>query len=36
MADLIFEYIAIRHPDQFGEDVIAAATKRLESAGVVL
>ena len=36
MADLTFEYIAIRHPDQFGEDVISAAKKRLKSAGVVL
>jgi hypothetical protein len=34
MADLTFEYIAIRHPDQFGEDVIAAAKRRLASAGV--
>ena len=36
MADLTFEYIAIRHPDQFGADVIASARKRLESAGVAL
>jgi hypothetical protein len=36
MADLTFEYIAIRHPDQFDEDVIAAAKTRLELAGVAL
>lgn len=36
MADLTFEFIAIRHSDQFGEDVIDAAKRRLESAGVAL
>lgn len=36
MPDLTFEYIAIRYPKQFGDEVIAAAKKRLESAGVVL
>jgi hypothetical protein len=36
MADLTFEHIAIRHPDKFGQDVIASARRRLESAGVVL
>lgn len=36
MADLTFEYIAIRHPDRFGADVIASARRRLDSAGVAL
>jgi hypothetical protein len=36
MADLTFEYIAIRYPEKFGQVVIAAASKRLEAAGVAL
>jgi hypothetical protein len=36
MADLTFEYIAIRHADEFEPGVITAARKRLESAGVEL
>jgi hypothetical protein len=36
MADLTFEYIALRHPDQFSQDVILAAKKRLASAGPAL
>jgi hypothetical protein len=34
MPDLTFEHIAMRHSDQFSDEVLSAAKKRLESAGV--
>ena len=36
MADLTFEYIAIRNADEFDDAVVAAAKKRLASVGVAV